>query len=218
MTPQKAATAAGPTEGAIVFTDIVGFTEFTALEGDDAALKLLATQDRVVEEVVGEHGRVVKNLGDGLLIWFDDPQQAVHSSLALQSRFEEESFEENLPLWVRIGVHWGRQLQRRGDIHGHDVNVAARIVDIAGAGEVVVSEATLSAMSRHLEEVAFEELGPVVMKGVPEPIRLYRAQRATEELVLAGAGRAERQAALRDRAAARDSARRERARRRDARR
>ena len=40
-----------------MFTDIVGFTEFTALEGDDAALKLLATQDRVVEEVVGEHGR-----------------------------------------------------------------------------------------------------------------------------------------------------------------
>ena len=38
----------------------------------------------------------MKNLGDGLLIWFDDPQQAVHSSLALQSRFEEESFEENL--------------------------------------------------------------------------------------------------------------------------
>ena len=175
MTPQKAATAAGPTEGAIVFTDIVGFTEFTALEGDDAALKLLATQDRVVEEVVGQHGRVVKNLGDGLLIWFDDPQQAVHSSLALQSRFEEESFEENLPLWVRIGVHFGRPARRGQDLIGHDVNVASRIVNLAAPGEVLVSEACTERVDSAAGNVEFEEVGPVLMKGIPEPVSIYRA-------------------------------------------
>jgi class 3 adenylate cyclase len=175
MTPQRAATAAGPTEGAIVFTDIVGFTEFTALQGDDAALKLLATQDRVVEEVVGKHGRVVKNLGDGLLIWFDDAGKAVHAALALQSRFEEESFEENLPLWVRIGVHFGTPARRGQDLIGHDVNVAARIVGLAAPGEVLVSEACTNRVGATVSEVEFEEVGPVLMKGIPEPVSIYRA-------------------------------------------
>jgi adenylate cyclase len=175
MTPEGAATAAASGDGAIVFTDIVGFTEFTAIQGDDAALKLLATQDRVVEEVMGEDGRVVKSLGDGLLIWFDDPGLAVQAALALQSRFEEESFEENLPLWVRIGVHFGRPARRGADLIGHDVNVAARIVELAAPGEVLVSEACTNKVSRTAAEVQFEEVGPVVMKGIPEPVSIYRA-------------------------------------------
>jgi len=175
MTPRSTATAAGATEGAIVFTDIVGFTEFTALEGDDAALKLLAIQDRVVEEVVGANGRVVKSLGDGLLIWFDDPSKAVRAALTLQSRFEEESFEENIPLWVRIGVHFGNPARRGEDLIGHDVNVAARIVALAAPGEVLVSEACTNRVGRSATEVEFEEVGPVMMKGIPDPISIYRA-------------------------------------------
>jgi len=175
MTPERTATATGAAEGAIVFTDIVGFTEFTALQGDEAALKLLATQDRVVEEVVDGHGRVVKSLGDGLLLWFDDPCEAVRRSLDLQSRFEEESFEENLPLWVRIGVHFGRPARRGQDLIGHDVNVAARIVDLAAPGEVLVSEACTNQVGDRAAEVEFEEVGPVLMKGIPEPVSIYRA-------------------------------------------
>jgi class 3 adenylate cyclase len=175
MTQQRGATAVSSVEGAIVFTDIVGFTEFTALEGDDAALKLLATQDRVVEEVVGEDGRVVKNLGDGLLMWFDDACAAVRSSLELQSRFEEESFEENLPLWVRIGIHFGRPARRGQDLIGHDVNVAARIVGLAAPGEVLVSEACTSKVVDRNFQFEFEEVGPVMMKGIPDPVSIFRA-------------------------------------------
>ena len=175
MTARRTATAAGAQEGAIVFTDIVGFTEFTALQGDEAALKLLATQDRVVEEIVGTDGRVVKSLGDGLLIWFDDPGKAVQAALTLQSRFEEESFEENLPLWVRIGVHFGSPARRGEDLIGHDVNVAARIVALAAPGEVLVSEACTHQVSGTASEVEFEEVGPVLMKGIPDPVSIYRA-------------------------------------------
>jgi class 3 adenylate cyclase len=175
MTAQRSATGAGATEGAIVFTDIVGFTEFTALQGDDAALKLLAIQDRVVEEILGNDGRVVKSLGDGLLMWFDDPSKAVHAALTLQSRFEEESFEENLPLWVRIGVHFGNPARRGEDLIGHDVNVAARIVALAAPGEVLVSEACTHQVSAAASEVEFEEVGPVLMKGIPDPVSIYRA-------------------------------------------
>ena len=58
--------------GAIVFTDIVGFTELTNEHGDDVALALLERQEVLVHELLPECGRVVKELGDGLLLWFDD--------------------------------------------------------------------------------------------------------------------------------------------------
>jgi class 3 adenylate cyclase len=163
--------------GAVVFTDIVGFTEYTALQGDGEALALLGRQEQIVSEALTPGSRIVKELGDGLLLWFPDACDAVDTSLGLQERFERESMESMLPLWVRIGVHWGRQARRRDDIVGHDVNIASRIVDVAGPGEVVLSEATFAAVGAKLPTVTFEELGPVIMKGIPAPIRLYRASR-----------------------------------------
>jgi adenylate cyclase len=121
---------------------------------------------------------VVKNLGDGFLLWFPDACQAIETSLALQDRFEAQLMDEDMPLWVRIGVHFGKPIHHRGDLVGHDVNVAARIVDLASPGEVLVSEAATTAVTRELPDVAFEEIGPVVMKGIPESITLFRAVRA----------------------------------------
>ena len=82
-----------------------------------------------------------------------------------------------MPLGVRIGMHSGRQTRRGDDLVGHDVNVAARVVDVAGPSEVLLSEATMAKIDDRLPDVSFEELGPVVMKGIPEPMRLFRAHR-----------------------------------------
>ncbi|MGE5595174.1 MAG: adenylate/guanylate cyclase domain-containing protein [Hyphomicrobiales bacterium] len=164
--------------GAVAFTDIVGFTEYNALRGDEEALQLLSLQETIVSSALPDGARVVKEIGDGLLLWFPGACDAIEATLALQAQFEKASSELDLPLWVRIGVHWGRPLRRRDDIVGHDVNVAARIVDIAGPGEVVVSEAMVAAMERVLDGIEFEELGPVMMKGIPDPVRLYRAARS----------------------------------------
>ena len=161
--------------GAIVFTDLVGFTEFTALSGDDAALELLAAQSRLVDEVLPADARVVKELGDGLLLYFRDPAEAVQAGLDLQRTFEAESESTGMPLWIRIGMHAGTVRERGRDLVGHDVNVAARIVDVAGAGEVLVSDAVRRDAQPRVPTVEFVELGPVVMKGIPDPIRLWRA-------------------------------------------
>jgi adenylate cyclase len=171
----EAGRTAESTEGTVVFTDIVGFTEFTALQGDDQALMLLSKQEQLVREALPPNARIVKELGDGLLIWFADACDAVSTVLRLQERYEEESNESDVPLWVRAGVHSGRQTQRGDDLIGHDVNVASRVCNVAGPGEVLVSDATLDAVDAKLADVEFEELGPVVMKGLPEPMRLYRA-------------------------------------------
>ena len=163
--------------GAVAFTDICGFTEFTAVRGDEEAFNLLATQARVVEHCLPAEGRVVKELGDGLLLWFPDAAAALTTSLDLQDAFAEEAFDADLPLWVRIGVHWGQQTKRGDDLIGHDVNIAARVVDVAGPAEVVVTEALRDKLATPTATVEFEELGPVVMKGLPDPVRLFRASR-----------------------------------------
>ncbi len=163
------------TEGTVVFTDIVGFTEYTALRGDEEALTLLSTQERLVREAMPPDARIVKELGDGLLLWFPDACAALDTSLRLQERFEQESVEATMPLWVRVGIHSGRQTRRGDDLVGHDVNVASRVVNVAGPGEVLLSDATRAEINDDLPHVSFEELGPVVMKGIPDPVRLYRA-------------------------------------------
>ncbi len=162
--------------GTIVFTDIVGFTEFTALKGDADALSLLVTQERLVRDVMPQDARIVKELGDGLLLWFSSSVGALQGTLTLLCRFEQESKATGLPLWVRIGMHHGHPLARGSDLVGHDVNLAARIVDLAGPGEVLLSEATKADIGDDLPDVRFDELGPVVMKGIPTPVRLWRAR------------------------------------------
>jgi adenylate cyclase len=162
-------------EGTIVFTDLVGFTEFTATRGDAEALQLLAIQDRVVHSALPGNARIVKELGDGLLLWFPDPVVAVRTALALQDGLDAESSATGLPLWIRVGMHHGTALQRGADLIGHDVNVAARIVDVAAPGDVLVSDTVRAGVGPRTPGVRFDELGPVVMKGVPAPIRLWRA-------------------------------------------
>ena len=133
-------TDADMVEGTIVFTDLVGFTEFTATRGDAEALQLLATQDRLVRSVLPDRARIVKELGDGLFLWFPEPDSALRCALELHRILDEEAATTGLPLWIRVGMHHGHALQRGADLVGNDVNVAARIVDVAAPGEVLVSD------------------------------------------------------------------------------
>lgn len=166
--------------GAIVFTDIVGFTALTDIHGDDVALALLERQEGLVRAALPATARVVKELGDGLLLWFDDPRDAIDTCLRLQREFDAMNdaadalgAATDIPLWVRMGVHWGCPRRRGDDIVGRDVNLAARIVDLAGPGEVLCSEATADAIGTR-SGVGFEPLGPVFVRGISEPVPIVR--------------------------------------------
>ena len=78
-----------------------------------------------------------------------------------------------------MGIHWGCPYPRGDDLVGHDVNVAARIVGVAGPGEVLLSAAACEQVDERVAGVTLDELGPVVMKGIPEPVRLFRAQQSS---------------------------------------
>ena len=167
-----------PTSGAIVFTDIVGFTQLCDLHGDDVALQLVDLQTSVVQTTLPAEARIVKELGDGLLIWIADPCEALSFSIDLQPRFDVASTQE-LPIWVRTGAHWGSPRQRGDDLIGRDVNLASRITALAGPGEVLCSQALADAAveRKELDGVCFDELGPAFVRGFADPVPLVRAYR-----------------------------------------
>lgn len=164
-------------EGAIAFTDLVGFTEYTATQGDREALAVLGAQEEIVRGALPPGGRVVKELGDGLLIFIPDGAAAIAGCLAILDGFDRAADCDAMPLWVRAGLHWGRPTPRGEDLIGHDVNVAARIVDVAAPGELLCSGPMLVAAGVDPGADAYVELGPVMMKGIPDPIDLFRAER-----------------------------------------
>jgi class 3 adenylate cyclase len=173
--------------GAIVFTDIVGFTELTELHGDDVALKLVDAHDVVVRSLLGPGSRVVKELGDGMLLWFDRALDAISASLELQRRLHDTEVE-TLPMWVRVGAHFGTPRRRGPDLIGRDVNLASRIAAVAAPGEVVCSSAFVEQMgfeSRSAGDdlpATFASLGSVFVKGIAEPVPLYRAISARSDV------------------------------------
>jgi adenylate cyclase len=159
--------------GTIVFTDIVGFTQLTDEHGDDLALTMLERQEELVRRAMPDAARIVKELGDGLMLWFDEPGAAIVTALALQRAFEQES-DGDLPMWVRIGMHWGCPRARGDDIIGRDVNLAARISELAAPGEVLCSEATAD-QAGDVAGVNFEPLGSVFVRGIADAVPLMRA-------------------------------------------
>jgi len=163
----------GTVTGTIVFTDIVGFTQLTDAHGDDLALTMLERQEEIVRRELSDTGRIVKELGDGLMLWFDDPRVAIMTALALQRAFEKES-DGDLPMWVRIGMHWGCPRTRGDDFIGREVNLASRIMDLAAPGEVLCSAAT-SDRAGQIPGVGYEPLGPVYVRGLTDAVPLVRA-------------------------------------------
>jgi adenylate cyclase len=164
---------ASPTaEGAFAFCDLAGFTAFTADRGDDAAIELVETFRSQVEQTLPADARIVNRIGDGLLVHYADPSCAVSSLLELTRRCADIATAD-VPLWIRTGVHAGTARVLGDDLIGHDVNVAARIGELAGATEVLVSERARSAHDD--ATVCFDALGPVFVKGLEEALRVYRA-------------------------------------------
>jgi adenylate cyclase len=160
--------------GAFAFCDLAGFTAFTAERGDDAAIDLVTTFGGHVAEVLPEEARIVNRIGDGLLLHFPEPGSAIASLLSITRRCADRSTVD-APLWVRTGVHVGSARRLGGDLIGHDVNVASRIGELAAATEVLASEQARAAEAD--PTVRFDALGPVFVKGVPDPLRLFRASR-----------------------------------------
>ncbi|MFB3738027.1 MAG: adenylate/guanylate cyclase domain-containing protein, partial [Candidatus Velamenicoccus archaeovorus] len=156
---------------AMCFLDLSGFTRLTEERGDEAAADLAARLTSLVHEVSERHrGKVVKWLGDGVMFHFREAGPAVLAALEMV----EEVSRAGLPP-ARVGIHVGPVVFQGGDYFGRTVNVAARIGEYARPGEVLVSRDVVDAAE--LDGAELTPVGPVELKGLSEPLRLYSAHR-----------------------------------------
>jgi adenylate cyclase len=130
----------GTADVAIVFTDLVGFSDWALEAGDEAALEVLRQVGDAEQKAISENkGAVVKRLGDGAMAVFGDSAAAVSAALDAQRKISEIEVEGYQPV-QRAGVHRGTPRKVKGDFLGVDVNIAARVGDCAEGGEVLISE------------------------------------------------------------------------------
>jgi class 3 adenylate cyclase len=174
MTVNSPTGTPAPMTGAILFTDLVGFTEFNGVAGDLRALEVLETQTAMVSAAIArcDSARLVKELGDGLMLWFDDAAVALECTLALMATVEAARAAGGFPLAMRLGLHHGPVLARGDDLVGQSVNIAARVCEFAGPGELLVSDAVIEQAGMVPDDV--DPVGPARVKGVDGPIWLHR--------------------------------------------
>jgi class 3 adenylate cyclase/pimeloyl-ACP methyl ester carboxylesterase len=153
----------------VMFTDIVDSTGRAAELGDRQWRALLDRHDQAVRaELRRYRGRAVKSLGDGFLATFDGPARAVRCAAAIAQSVTA------LGIAVRSGLHTGEiELLRDDDIGGIAVHIAARVADLAGPSEVLVSNTVRDLVAG--SGLTFEDRGVHALRGLPEPLRLFRA-------------------------------------------
>jgi adenylate cyclase len=166
-----------PEEGrmrvAIAFADLAGYTRLTEEHGDERAVRAV---ERFVEAVslgLPADARVIKTLGDEVMIVGADPVALLDWAVSFARRPGEMAVEVPPP---RIGLHHGDALYRDGDYYGREVNQAARVVARAAGGEVLVTRAVVDAAAG-VDGIAFERIGEVGLKGFSEPTELFQAAR-----------------------------------------
>jgi adenylate cyclase len=151
---------------ALAFADLAGYTRLTEELGEEEALEVVERFVSAVEDSLPDDARVIKTIGDEVMIVGTDASALVDWAVG----FQELATERPLP---RIGLHVGYALYRDGDYYGRAVNLASRVGARAAGGEVLVTREVVEAAGRHL---AFQHIGEVKLKGFDEATELFLAR------------------------------------------
>jgi adenylate cyclase len=162
---------------AIVFVDLSGFTRLTRDHGDESAVRAATSLQRRADEAARLYGgRLVKLLGDGAMLRLTDATAGVAAALDLV-----ETMGGERTLSSHAGVHTGPVIERDRDVFGHTVNLASRIADVAGPGEVLTTEAVVEATAA-AATFGFERIEDTEFEGLPGPVALFRATRTESSI------------------------------------
>ena len=161
---------------AILFADVVGYSRL--MERDEAqTLALLQVLHHDITEPLAAtyNGKIIKFMGDGVMIEFASAVNAVECAVDMQRRACETSAAarpENR-LVLRIGINLGDVMAANGDIYGDGVNIAARLEHLAEPGGILLSEDAYRHVHNRLK-IDLEDIGPQALKNLAEPVRAYR--------------------------------------------
>jgi adenylate cyclase len=164
--------AAGRVRVAIAFADLAGYTRYTEEEGEEEALSSVERFVEGVTHTLPEDARVVKTIGDEVMVVGTDVGALVDWAVGFLGMVEERPEP-------RLGINYGSTLYRDGDYFGREVNLASRVVARARGGEVLVTDSVVEAVSA-AAHLRFEPIGDVKLKGFDEPRQLCRASTREE--------------------------------------
>jgi adenylate cyclase len=156
---------------AIAFADLAGYTRLTEEEGELEAVDAVERFVEAVEMTLPDDARVIKTIGDEVMIVGSDPAALTDWAVG----FQRLQSERPLP---RIGVHCGVALYRDGDYYGRDINIAARVAARSAGGEVLVTRPVVDVSGPHLE---FQWIGEVRLKGFSESTEIFLAKQREED-------------------------------------
>jgi class 3 adenylate cyclase len=150
----------------ILFSDIERSTEINERLGDRRWLEVLREHNAIVRDRVRLHsGFEVKSQGDGFMVVFADPRNAVECAVSIQRAIARRAEEGGERIRVRMGLHTGEAIRERDDFFGRNVVLAARIAAQARGGEILVS-APLKELAGPVDDVTFGEPRELGLKGL----------------------------------------------------
>jgi adenylate cyclase len=154
----------GSREVSLLFCDLTGFTAYADAHGDAAAIDVIERFAEEVDALRGERSRFVKRLGDGYMLAYREPREAVAAALRIGAAMREAS-----GVGFHAGIHHGAAVFRDGDYFGRAVNLAARLLAAANEGEVLASED----VARNSPEHPWSHRGASRLRGFAEPLEVY---------------------------------------------
>ena len=166
---------------AILAADVVGYSRLLDLDEQGTLAALRGRRKEILEPLVRDRqGRVVKVMGDGVLVEFGSAVNAVSCAVELQKRMAaaNEGLAADRQINLHIGINLGDVVVEDGDLFGDGVVVAVRLQAMAGAGDICVSGSVYDQVKRKLD-CGFDELGPQAIKNFAEPVPVYRIRLST---------------------------------------
>lgn len=168
--------ADGASERSVLFADLSGFTALTEAHGDGAAADVADRFTSLASAVIGDAARVVKTIGDAVMVVAPDGRTGLDAGVALLHSVDDEPAFPG----VRIGVHFGPVVERGGDLFGATVNLAARLAGHARVGQALVT-APIAELVTPDDSVRLGRLGPTHLKNISQPVELFSIEDACRE-------------------------------------
>ncbi|MGE0820597.1 MAG: adenylate/guanylate cyclase domain-containing protein [Candidatus Binatia bacterium] len=167
---------------AILFADISGSTRLYETLGDTTARQRVAECLSVLTEAIQHRGgTVIKTIGDEIMSTFPSAEAAVQAACAMQETLAERAALSHTPLSIRVGLHYGPALLEAGDVFGDAVNLAARIVGLSKAGQILTSRQTVDALPPGLRTMT-RHVDRAPVKGKQEAVDIYEVIWREDEL------------------------------------
>jgi adenylate cyclase len=151
---------------ALLFCDLKNFTVYAEENGDAAAVEAIDLFARVVGEERGEEGSIVKGMGDGFILAYAHPGEAVAAGLGIIERMAGDPAPR-----VHASVYYGPAVFRAGDYYGRTVNLAARLLGLAGGDELLATSEVAEASGERFD---WHNHATMSIRGFADPVEVYR--------------------------------------------